>query len=85
MILTFSQVIQKLTEFWCYRGCSFLQGSNTEVGAGTLSPLTLLNSIAYDAYKACYVQPSQRPADGRYGQNPNRLYTHHQFQVIFTT
>jgi glycyl-tRNA synthetase alpha chain len=83
MTLTFSQVIQKLTEFWCSKGCSFLQGSNTEVGAGTLSPLTLLNCIAYDNYKICYVQPSQRPADGRYGENPNRLYIHHQFQVIF--
>ena len=83
MTLTFSQIVQKLTEFWCNYGCSFLQGAVTEVGAGTLSPSTLLNCIANDTYKVCYVQPSQRPADGRYGQNPNRLYTHHQFQVIF--
>ncbi len=80
---TFSQIVQKLTEFWCGQGCAFVQGSNTEVGAGTLSPSTLLNCIANDSYKICYTQPSSRPADGRYGENPNRLYTHHQFQVIF--
>lgn len=83
MTYTFSQVIQKLTEFWCNHGCSFLQGSNTEVGAGTLSPSTILNCVLNDEYKICYVQASSRPADGRYGENPNRLYTHHQFQVIY--
>ncbi len=83
MTLTFCDIVNKLNEFWSYHGCGIAHGSNTEVGAGTLSPTTLLNAITNDNYKICYVQPSTRPADGRYGCNPNRLYTHHQFQVLF--
>jgi glycyl-tRNA synthetase alpha chain len=83
MALTFCEIINELTKFWVKNGCGIAQGSNTEVGAGTLSNTTLLNTLTNDKYKICYVQPSTRPADGRYGENPNRLYTHHQFQVIF--
>lgn len=82
MNLTFCDVITKLTEFWISYGCGIAQGSNTEVGAGTLSPRTLLDTITNEIYKICFVQPSTRPADGRYGENANRLYTHNQFQVI---
>ena len=81
-MLTFCQIINKLTEFWVSKGCGIAQGSNTEVGAGTLSPRTLLDTITNETYRICFVQASTRPADGRYGENANRLYTHHQFQVI---
>jgi glycyl-tRNA synthetase alpha chain len=79
MNLTFCEVINKLIEFWVSYDCGIAQGSNTEVGAGTLSPRTLLDIITNETYKICFVQPSTRPADG---ENANRLYTHHQFQVI---
>lgn len=82
MKFTFSEVINKLNQFWCDHGCVLLSPSVTEVGAGTLAPATLLGCLANDNYRICYTQPSIRPADARYGENINRLYMHHQYQVI---
>ncbi len=81
-IISFSEIINRLNQFWSNFGCSILAPSTTEVGAGTLSPKTLIGSILNKNYKVCYVQPSIRPKDGRYGENINRLYMHHQYQVI---
>ncbi|WCJ52888.1 glycine--tRNA ligase subunit alpha [Lentilactobacillus buchneri] len=64
------------------QGCMLMQAYDTEKGAGTMSPYTFLRAIGPEPWNAAYVEPSRRPADGRYGENPNRLYQHHQFQVI---
>lgn len=80
--LCFSEVINKLNKFWSDFGCALLPAAVTEVGAGTLAPQTLLGCLINKNYNICYVQPSVRPADGRYGENINRLYMHHQYQVI---
>lgn len=79
---SFQNIIAKLQEFWAKKGCVILPGYDASVGAGTLHPATALNVLAKNAWKACYVQPSRRPKDGRYGKNPNRLQMHHQMQVI---
>src|SRR3954464_8911331 len=79
---TFQELILKLESFWAERGCVLQQGYDTEVGAGTMSPETFLRVLGPKPYKPAYVQPSRRPADGRYGENPNRLYKHTQLQVI---
>jgi glycyl-tRNA synthetase alpha chain len=71
-----------LQNFWAERGCVLQQPYDTEVGAGTMSPETFLRALGPKPYKVAYVQPSRRPADGRYGDNPNRLYKHMQMQVI---
>src|SRR5690625_1486112 len=68
--------------FWGERGCVLMQAYDVEKGAGTMSPMTLLRSLGPEPWNVAYVEPSRRPADGRYGDNPNRLYQHHQFQVI---
>ncbi len=80
--LTFQDLILKLSQFWVKQGCVLQQPYDTEVGAGTMHPETFLRVLGPTAYRVGYVQPSRRPADGRYGENPNRLYKHFQFQVI---
>ncbi len=74
--------IRALTEYWTSRGCLMVQPFNTEVGAGTMNPATVLRVLGPEPWDVAYVEPSVRPDDSRYGQNPNRLQTHHQFQVI---
>ncbi len=80
--LTFQELILRLQTFWAERGCVLQQPYDIEVGAGTMSPETFLRVLGPNPYKVAYVQPSRRPADGRYGENPNRLYKHMQMQVI---
>jgi glycyl-tRNA synthetase alpha chain len=80
--LTFQDLILTLSHFWVKQGCVLQQPYDTEVGAGTMHPETFLRVLGPSAYRVAYVQPSRRPADGRYGENPNRLYKHSQFQVI---
>ncbi len=80
--LTFQELILRLQTFWAERGCVLQQPYDVEVGAGTMSPETFLRVLGPKPYKVAYVQPSRRPADGRYGENPNRLYKHMQMQVI---
>jgi glycyl-tRNA synthetase alpha chain len=75
-------LILKLQEFWARQGCVLQQPHDVEVGAGTMSPETFLRVLGPEPYRVAYVQPSRRPADGRYGENPNRLYKHTQYQVI---
>src|SRR6059058_4413541 len=79
---TFQELILKLQTFWAERGCVLQQPYDLEVGAGTMAPETFLRVLGPKPYKVAYVQPSRRPADGRYGENPNRLYKHTQLQVI---
>lgn len=83
-MLSFQEIISKLQEYWGGHGCAILQPYDSEVGAGTFSPATLLRALEKKYWRAAYVQPSRRPCDGRYGENPNRLHKHHQFQVIMT-
>jgi glycyl-tRNA synthetase alpha chain len=80
--LTFQELILRLQAFWAERGCVLQQPYDVEVGAGTMAPETFLRVLGPSPYKVAYVQPSRRPADGRYGENPNRLYKHTQLQVI---
>jgi glycyl-tRNA synthetase alpha chain len=80
--LTFQELILRLQTFWAERGCVLQQPYDVEVGAGTMAPETFLRVLGPQPYKVAYVQPSRRPADGRYGQNPNRLFKHMQLQVI---
>src|SRR5881227_2610292 len=79
---TFQELILRLQTFWAERGCILQQPYDLEVGAGTMAPETFLRVLGPKPYKVAYVQPSRRPADGRYGENPNRLYKHQQLQVI---
>jgi glycyl-tRNA synthetase alpha chain len=80
--MTFQGLILKLSEFWASRGCVLQQPIDVEVGAGTMHAETFLRVLGPGHWNVAYVQPSRRPADGRFGQNPNRLFKHHQFQVI---
>lgn len=80
--MSVQEMIQTLKEFWSAQGCLVMQSYDTEKGAGTMSPYTFLRAIGPEPWNACYVEPSRRPADGRYGENPNRLFQHHQFQVV---
>jgi glycyl-tRNA synthetase alpha chain len=80
--LTFQDLILKLAHFWVKQGCVLQQPYDVEVGAGTMHPETFLRVLGPSPYRVAFVQPSRRPADGRYGENPNRLYKHSQFQVI---
>ena len=80
--LTFQQLILKLQAFYAERGAVIQQPYDVEVGAGTMAPETFLRVLGPNSYKVAYVQPSRRPADGRYGENPNRLFKHLQLQVI---
>lgn len=81
-IMTFQGLIAALTRFWGDQGCVIMQPVDMEVGAGTFHTGSFLGAIGPEPWRAAYVQPSRRPADGRYGDNPNRVQRHHQFQVI---
>ena len=78
----FQEMIIALQEFWAKRGCLIVQPYNSEVGAGTYNPATFLRAIGPEPWNVAFVEPSRRPADGRYGDNPNRLQQFHQYQVI---
>jgi len=80
--MTLQEVVFALERYWAERGCLIQQPWDCEVGAGTMHPETFLRVLGPDPWRVAYVQPSRRPADGRYGENPNRLYKHLQFQVI---
>ena len=80
--LNIQEMILTLQKFWAQKGCMLMEAYDTEKGAGTMSPYTFLRAIGPEPWNAAYVEPSRRPADGRYGANPNRLYQHHQFQVV---
>ncbi len=80
--LSFQDIIMNLQKFWGKNGCVILQPYDIEVGAGTFHPATTLRSLGSKPWKAAYVQPSRRPTDGRYGENPNRLQHYYQYQVI---
>ncbi len=80
--LTFQELLFALQTFWAERGCVLQQPYDVEVGAGTMSPETFLRVLGPKPFRVAYAQPSRRPADGRYGENPNRLFKHTQFQVI---
>src|SRR5204863_1271773 len=79
---TFQDTLFKLKRYWADRGAIIQEPYDIEVGAGTMCPETFLRVLGPTPYKVAYVQPSRRPADGRYGENPNRLYKHQQLQVI---
>ena len=80
--MTLQELIFTLSEFWASRGCLIQQPLDVEVGAGTMHPETFLRVLGPTPWNVAYVQPSRRPTDGRFGENPNRLFKHHQFQVI---
>lgn len=80
--MNFQEVILSLQKFWARKGCVLVQPYDMEVGAGTFHPATLLKVLGPEPWNAAYVQPSRRPTDGRYGENPNRLQHYYQFQVI---
>ena len=80
--VSFSQLLLKLQQYWADQGCNILQPYDIPSGAGTFHPATLLRSLDSKPWSVAYVAPSRRPTDGRYGENPNRVYQHHQFQVI---
>ena len=79
---SFQNLILKLQNYWADKGCAIIQPFDMEVGAGTFHPATFLRAIGPEPWKAAYVQPSRRPGDGRYGENPNRLQHYYQFQVL---
>jgi len=80
--MNFQQMTLALQQFWAEQNCIVVQPYDVEKGAGTMNPMTFLRAIGPEPWNVAYVEPSRRPADGRYGENPNRLYQHHQFQVI---
>ena len=81
-MLTFQQIILTLQNYWDQQGCALLQPYDMEVGAGTSHTATFLRAIGPEPWRAAYVQPSRRPKDGRYGENPNRLQHYYQYQVV---
>ena len=81
-MITFQQLIMTLQQYWADQGCVVMQPYDMEVGAGTFHPATFLAAVGPEPIRAAYVQPSRRPADGRYGENPNRLQHYFQFQVV---
>ena len=81
-MLTFQQIILRLQQYWDEQGCALLQPYDMEMGAGTFHTATFLRAIGPEPWKAAYVQPSRRPKDGRYGENPNRLQHYYQYQVV---
>ena len=81
-MLTFQELILELHKFWSERGCVLQQPFDVEKGAGTMNPATFLRVLGPEPWKVAYVEPSRRPTDGRYGENPNRLQHYYQFQVI---
>lgn len=80
--MNIQEMILTLQKYWSDHNCILMQAYDVEKGAGTMSPMTLLRSLGPEPWNVAYVEPSRRPNDGRYGENPNRLYQHHQFQVI---
>lgn len=80
--MNIQNMILTLQKFWSEQNCILMQAYDVEKGAGTMSPMTLLRSLGPEPWRVAYVEPSRRPDDGRYGENPNRLYQHHQFQVV---
>ncbi len=80
--MTFQELILRLQDFWAGQGCLLWQPYDVEKGAGTMNPATFLRALGPEHWKVAYVEPSRRPADGRYGENPNRLYQHTQYQVV---
>ncbi|MHC4197225.1 MAG: glycine--tRNA ligase subunit alpha [Planctomycetota bacterium] len=80
--MSFQQIILRLQNYWAERGCLLMQPYDVEVGAGTFNPATFLRCLGPEPWRAAYVEPARRPADGRYGDNPNRLQHYYQFQVI---
>ncbi|KAF0192252.1 MAG: glycyl-tRNA synthetase alpha chain [Gammaproteobacteria bacterium] len=81
-VLSFQELILRLQQYWGAQGCVLMQPYDNEVGAGTFHPATFLRAIGPEPWRAAYVQPSRRPTDGRYGENPNRLQHYYQFQVV---
>jgi glycyl-tRNA synthetase alpha chain len=81
-MITFQEAILRLQTYWNAQGCALLQPIDLEVGAGTSHTATFLRALGPEPWRAAYVQPSRRPKDGRYGENPNRLHQHHQYQVV---
>jgi len=79
---TIQDIIMQLNQYWHKQGCMLMNPYDVETGAGTMNPMTTLRVIGPEEWNVAYVEPSRRPADGRYGENPNRLYQHHQYQVI---
>ena len=79
---SFQEIILRLQNYWAEKGCAVLQPYDMEVGAGTFHPATTLRALGTNAWAAAYVQPSRRPTDGRYGENPNRLQHYYQYQVL---
>ncbi|MGP4080400.1 glycine--tRNA ligase subunit alpha [Pseudalkalibacillus sp. R45] len=80
--MNLQDMILTLQRYWAEQGCFVMQAYDVEKGAGTMNPMTFLRSIGPEPWNVAYVEPSRRPVDGRYGENPNRLYQHHQFQVV---
>ncbi|MGI5822649.1 MAG: glycine--tRNA ligase subunit alpha [Dethiobacteria bacterium] len=80
--MTFQELILNLQDYWVKKGCLLWQPYDIEKGAGTMNPATFLRALGPELWKVAYLEPSRRPADGRYGENPNRLYQHLQYQVI---
>lgn len=81
-VLSFQNIIQTLNHYWADQGCVLIQPFDIEVGAGTFHPATFLRALGPEPWNAAYVQPSRRPTDGRYGENPNRLQHYYQYQVV---
>lgn len=81
-MLDFQEIIMRLEAFWAKQGCLIQQPYDVEKGAGTMNPATFFRALGPEPWNAAYVEPSRRPADGRYGENPNRLYQHWQYQVV---
>src|SRR6185369_1668567 len=79
---TFQETLLRLEQFWSDQGCALLQPYSSEVGAGTFNPATFFRVLGPEPWKAAYVEPSRRPKDGRYGENPNRLQLFYQYQVV---
>ncbi len=79
---TFQEIILELQSYWSKNGCAVMQPYDLEKGAGTFNPATFFRALDKDVWAACYVEPSRRPTDGRYGENPNRLQHYYQFQVV---
>ena len=81
-MVTFQEIIRRLNEYWAAQGCAILQGYDVEVGAGTMHPATTLRCLGPESWNVAYVQPSRRPADGRYTRNPMRNQRYYQYQVV---
>src|SRR4030095_7669797 len=81
-MLTLQEIILRLERYWSAQGCVITQPVNTEVGAGTFNPNTFLRALGPEPWKVAYVEPSRRPKDGRYGENPNRMQQFYPFQVL---